>query len=122
MPPASRLVNPATRVYSSPKPTQPDNKTMGESNLRPQKSSAREAGKDMVGSCCENRRQATASGGSAEVFRAYVFERRYISNRAMDGPAKSSAFCELDFGSAAKVTPFASDVEEVTGRPFSTNW
>jgi hypothetical protein len=41
MAPASRLENPATRVYSSPNPTQPDSSTMGESNRIPQKSRAR---------------------------------------------------------------------------------
>ncbi len=41
--PTSRFEKPATRVYSSPKPTQPESSTIGEENLRPQKSTAREA-------------------------------------------------------------------------------
>jgi len=36
MAPASRLEKPATRVYSSPKPTQPDSNTIGDSSARPQ--------------------------------------------------------------------------------------
>jgi hypothetical protein len=35
--PASRFENPATRVYSSPKPTQPDSNTIGEASSSPQK-------------------------------------------------------------------------------------
>ena len=42
MAPASRLEKPSTRVYSSPKPTQPDSSTSGVSNRRPQKSRASE--------------------------------------------------------------------------------
>ncbi len=38
--PTSRLEKPATRVYSSPKPTQPDNSTSGDVNGSPQKSTA----------------------------------------------------------------------------------
>ncbi len=34
--PASRLENPSIRVYSSPKPTQPESSTMGEANSSPQ--------------------------------------------------------------------------------------
>src|SRR4029077_6826671 len=34
--PASRLENPSMRVYSSPKPTQPDSSTIGEAKSRPQ--------------------------------------------------------------------------------------
>ena len=34
--PTSRLEKPATRVYSSPKPTQPDSSTIGEASSRPQ--------------------------------------------------------------------------------------
>src|SRR5690606_21252306 len=44
MAPTSRFENPATRVYSSPKPTQPDSSTMGEAKCMPQKSSCSEAG------------------------------------------------------------------------------
>ena len=44
MAPASRFEKPATRVYSSPKPTQPDSSTMGEANRMPQKSRARDGG------------------------------------------------------------------------------
>src|SRR5512139_980919 len=40
MAPTSRFENPSTRVYSSPKPTQPDSNTMGEASRRPQKSTA----------------------------------------------------------------------------------
>src|ERR1700676_2963477 len=40
MAPASRLLKPSTRVYSSPKPTQPDSSTIGEENSSPQKRSA----------------------------------------------------------------------------------
>jgi hypothetical protein len=36
MAPASRLEKPATRVYSSPNPTQPDNSTIGELRVSPQ--------------------------------------------------------------------------------------
>ena len=36
--PTSRFENPSTRVYSSPKPTQPESSTMGEANFSPQKS------------------------------------------------------------------------------------
>ncbi len=42
--PTSRFEKPTTRVYSSPKPTQPDSSTMGEANFMPQKSSASDAG------------------------------------------------------------------------------
>ncbi len=42
MAPASRFENPAMRVYSSPKPTQPESSTIGEANFSPQKSRARE--------------------------------------------------------------------------------
>ncbi len=42
MAPASRLENPSTRVYSSPKPTQPDSSTIGDASESPQKSTARE--------------------------------------------------------------------------------
>src|SRR5687768_779878 len=38
MAPTSRLENPSTRVYSSPKPTQPDSSTMGELRESPQNS------------------------------------------------------------------------------------
>src|SRR6185437_6431015 len=44
MAPASRLLKPSTRVYSSPKPTQPDSSTIGEARRRPQNSSASDAG------------------------------------------------------------------------------
>src|SRR5262249_23210258 len=37
MAPASRFENPSTRVYSSPKPTQPESSTIGEAKSRPQK-------------------------------------------------------------------------------------
>ena len=40
--PTSRFENPAMRVYSSPKPTQPESSTIGEANFRPQNSIARE--------------------------------------------------------------------------------
>ena len=40
--PTSRLENPDTRVYSSPKPTQPDSSTIGETKSIPQKSLRRE--------------------------------------------------------------------------------
>jgi tRNA (cytidine/uridine-2'-O-)-methyltransferase len=40
MAPASRLEKPFIRVYSSPKPTQPDNRTKGVENASPQKSTA----------------------------------------------------------------------------------
>src|SRR5262245_16877729 len=46
--PASRLENPSTRVYSSPKPTHPDRRTIGEASLRPQKSSASDEGGETV--------------------------------------------------------------------------
>ena len=39
--PTSRLLKPSTRVYSSPKPTQPDNRTNGVVNDKPQKSDCR---------------------------------------------------------------------------------
>ena len=45
MAPTSVLEKPATRVYSSPKPTQPDSSTIGEASFRPQKSTAREGGR-----------------------------------------------------------------------------
>jgi tRNA(Leu) C34 or U34 (ribose-2'-O)-methylase TrmL len=35
MAPTSRFEKPSTRVYSSPKPTQPDSSTMGEANFMP---------------------------------------------------------------------------------------
>jgi tRNA (cytidine/uridine-2'-O-)-methyltransferase len=38
MPPTSRFENPSTRVYSSPKPTHPDNSTIGDSIDMPQRS------------------------------------------------------------------------------------
>src|SRR6185295_17536868 len=38
MAPTSRFENPSTRVYSSPKPTQPDSSTMGDDSASPQKS------------------------------------------------------------------------------------
>ena len=44
MAPTSRFEKPATRVYSSPKPTQPDSSTIGEAKRMPQKSSASDAG------------------------------------------------------------------------------
>src|SRR5581483_7793708 len=43
MAPASRLLKPSTRVYSSPKPTHPDRSTIGEANCRPQNRSASDA-------------------------------------------------------------------------------
>ena len=39
--PTSAFEKPSTRVYSSPKPTQPDNSTVGEFNLIPQNSVSR---------------------------------------------------------------------------------
>ena len=42
MAPTSRFEKPATRVYSSPKPTQPDSSTIGDANFMPQNSSASE--------------------------------------------------------------------------------
>ena len=46
--PASRFEKPATRVYSSPKPTQPESSTMGDANFSPQKSIASDgAGPDV---------------------------------------------------------------------------
>ena len=42
--PASRLLKPATRVYSSPKPTHPERRTTGEARVRPQSSTARLGG------------------------------------------------------------------------------
>ena len=50
MAPTSVFEKPSTRVYSSPKPTQPDSSTIGEARRRPQKSTAREAG-GMGGHC-----------------------------------------------------------------------
>src|SRR5258706_3344574 len=41
--PTSRFEKPATRVYSSPNPTQPDSSTIGLAKLSPQKRSASEA-------------------------------------------------------------------------------
>src|SRR5215510_13128314 len=38
MAPTSRFEKPSMRVYSSPKPTQPDSRTIGELSARPQKS------------------------------------------------------------------------------------
>jgi hypothetical protein len=40
------LLKLSTRVYSSPKPTQPDSSTIGEANLRPQKLIASDPGSD----------------------------------------------------------------------------
>ena len=36
MAPTSRLEKPSMRVYSSPKPTQPERSTIGEASFRPQ--------------------------------------------------------------------------------------
>jgi len=44
MAPTSRFEKPATRVYSSPKPTQPDSNTIGEDSASPQKRLASSAG------------------------------------------------------------------------------
>src|SRR5215510_2635515 len=41
MAPTSRFEKPSTRVYSSPNPTQPDSRTMGDDSARPQKSTRR---------------------------------------------------------------------------------
>src|SRR2546429_8427017 len=42
--PASRFEKPSIRVYSSPKPTQPESSTIGEAKSRPENLSRREAG------------------------------------------------------------------------------
>jgi hypothetical protein len=47
--PASRLLNPSTRVYSSPKPTQPDSSTIGEANCSPQNRIASDCGSAVGG-------------------------------------------------------------------------
>jgi hypothetical protein len=41
---------------------------------------------------------------------------------AADGLANHAHCCVLDFGSAAKTTLFASDVEKRQGQPFSTSY
>ena len=58
MAPTSRLLNPATRVYSSPKPTQPESSTMGDAKSIPQ-----------------NRLASEASGGVAERVMAAIIAR-----------------------------------------------
>ena len=49
--PTSRFEKPSTRVYSSPKPTQPDSSTMGDAKDRPQKSTCRGLGFDALIRC-----------------------------------------------------------------------
>src|SRR5688572_27344046 len=77
--PASRLENPATRVYSSPKPTQPESSTIGEAKRSPQKSRAREgAGEDastphMIGGDSPLFLRA-GKGDSPRVFHVILFE------------------------------------------------
>src|SRR5207244_8686564 len=44
MAPASRFEKPSIRVYSSPKPTQPESSTIGEAKSRPENLSRKEAG------------------------------------------------------------------------------
>ena len=77
--PTSRFENPAMRVYSSPKPTQPESSTIGEANFRPQKSIAREgAGEGGVHGAYDKRGQSpfpqSGKGDSPPVFHVILFE------------------------------------------------
>ena len=81
MAPTSRLENPSTRVYSSPKPTQPDSSTIGEASSSPQKRVASEAG----GAAGEWR-----GGDGAAIMRAnYRLNSRHVSGDPV--PAGDSA-------------------------------
>src|ERR1700681_8240 len=57
MAPASRLLKPSTRVYSSPKPTHPDSSTIGDDSSSPQKLTASDGASD-------GGRELAASGAS----------------------------------------------------------
>jgi hypothetical protein len=61
MAPASRLLKPATRVYSSPNPTQPDSSTIGDASSIPQKLTARDGVAD---DGVDGGREVSATGAS----------------------------------------------------------
>src|SRR5690606_25449502 len=84
MAPTSRFEKPATRVYSSPKPTQPDSSTIGEANFMPQKSSCSEAG----GGC----QAALWSREVREVSRTACMPRIIAQNAAFRPAARPGMF------------------------------
>src|SRR5580693_3343167 len=74
MAPASRLLKPSTRVYSSPKPTQPDSNTIGEVSCRPQNATDSDASASGGFASTSMRIDYRASTGVGAVFHVILYE------------------------------------------------
>src|SRR5262245_54977704 len=89
MAPTSRLEKPSTRVYSSPKPTQPDSRTMGEASERPQKSTCRGGGR----------------ASAAAFMRRALYDARPMHTQPMKTPTLLALLCASAFATQVSATP-----------------
>src|SRR5262245_40056243 len=105
MAPTSRLENPSTRVYSSPKPTHPDSSTMGELRARPQKSTRRDPSFDVP------------SAWAAAFMRRALYDARPMQTQALRISLLSALVAASTLAVAQSPAPAASPAS--TGPRFS---
>ncbi len=96
--PASWLLNPSIRVYSSPKPTQPDSSTIGEASCRPQ-----------------NRSSRGFSTGLATVFMAHIMSLRGAAARIPPRSPAAAAIVQTALTAMFHIVLFRPEIPPNTG-------